>query len=70
MGSKKNPANYPHFVNKRLTPPPPAYPRRPELITFTDRSNYTGSKKMGSKNWVKLTDLKRLVQIGDSKSKL
>ena len=30
----KKMANYPHFVDKRLTPTPP-YPRRPELIVFT-----------------------------------
>ena len=29
-----------------------------------------GSKKMASKIWVKLTDLKKQVQIGGSKSKL
>ena len=27
-----------------------------------------GSKRMGSKNWIQLTDLKRRVQIGGSKS--
>ena len=36
-GSKKNPANYPHLVDKRLTPPPPD-PRWPKLIIFTLRN--------------------------------
>ena len=36
---KKNTANYPHFVDKRPTPPP--YPHRPKLIIFTLRNFLT-----------------------------
>ena len=35
-GFQKNPANYPHLVDKRLTPPP--YPRRPKFIIFILRN--------------------------------
>ena len=35
-GSQKKTANHPHFVDKRLVPPP--YPRRPKLIIFKLRN--------------------------------
>ena len=45
-GLKKNKANYPHFVDNRLTPPPP-YPHQPKLIIFTLRNFIIHMGKLG-----------------------
>ena len=56
-GFQKKTANYPYFVDKRLSPPP--YPHRPKLIIFTLRNFFIHIRDPPPRPYQRLSKLMR-----------